>query len=60
MQRSAACLPCRKKGWKANLEKFQKGALQFFATRSGMAVLALLAVLVLLGVYGNRAQGMRV
>lgn len=52
---------CRKKGWKAHLDKFEKSALQFFSSTTGIAVLAVLAVLVLLGVYGNsRPQGMRV
>ncbi len=50
----------RKKGWKAHVEKFQRSALQFLSSRSGIALLAFLAVMVLLGVYGNRPQGMRV
>lgn len=50
----------RKKGWKAHLEKFQRSALQFLSSRSGIALLAFLAVMVLLGAYGNRPQGVRV
>ena len=49
---------CRKKGWKANLEKYQKTALQFLSSPSGIAVLVALALAVLLGVYGNYPQGM--
>ena len=54
------CFLCRKKGWKAHVDKFLKSALQFLGSATGMAVLAVLAVLVLLGVYGNRPQGIRV
>lgn len=50
----------RKKGWRAHLEKFQRSALQFLSSRSGIGLLAFLAVMVLLGVYGNRPQGVRV
>ena len=42
------------------MDKFLKSALQFLGSATGMAVLAILAVLVLLGVYGNRPQGVRV
>ncbi len=50
----------RKKGLRANLEKFQRSALQFLSSPSGIAVMVALALAVLLGVYGNSSQGMRV
>ena len=47
---------CRKKGWKATLEKFLRSALQFLSTPTGIAVLVALALAVLLGAYGNYPQ----
>lgn len=42
------------------LEKYERSALQFLSSPSGIAVLVALALAVLLGVYGNYPQGMRV